>query len=208
MNCLLCHSQTTPIASDVFTCTRCGIVFKNPVNFLKAEEDFERYSQHRNDSNDPGYVKFLNKVIEPLKIFLPEKFSSLDYGCGPGPTLSLLLQEEGGDTFDYDPLFFQDLNLLQKKYEVVTSTEVVEHFKNPKVDWDQLVSLVKPGGLLGIMTQFHLIDSEESYKSWWYKNDPTHVVFYNEKAMHYLAEMFGLEILFNDKVSVVLFRKK
>lgn len=206
MNCILCQKPTTAFKSVAFKCTHCGLVFKNPSDHLNSEEDLKRYSSHQNNKEDQGYIDFLNRVLIPLTPFLPESFTSLDFGCGPGPTLSLMLQKKGGVVHDYDPLFFADQKLLNQKYDVVTSTEVVEHFKNPKEDWDQLVSLVKPKGVLGVMTQF--LSDDIDYQTWWYKNDPTHVVFYNEKTFEFLEKTFNLEIIFNDKKSVILFRKK
>lgn len=141
-----------------------------------------------------------------MKPYLPETFTALDFGCGPGPVLAILLREQGGTVMNYDPVFHSEMALLEKKYDVVTSTEVVEHFKNPQTDWKVLVDLVSPGGLLGIMTQF--LKEETDYKSWWYKNDPTHVVFYNTKTFAYIEETFGLEKLFDDNNSVIIFRKK
>ena len=138
--------------------------------------------------------------------FLNDSFVSLDYGCGPGPTLSILLKEKGGVVFDYDPLFYPEEKLLELQYDVVTSTEVVEHFKVPAQNWEELTGLVKPGGILGIMTQF--LTESIDYQSWWYKNDPTHVSFYNEKTFKYLAEKYNLEKFYTDEKSVIIFRKK
>lgn len=108
---------------------------------------------------------------------------------------------------NYDPIFYPDAHLLiPETYDVVVSTEVVEHFKSPSSDWDLLVGLVKDNGILGVMTQF--IHPETDYEKWWYKNDPTHVSFYQEKTIHYLAEKFALDILYNDQKSVVIFKKR
>ena len=194
------------IEEDAFLCGNCGLLFKNPSIHLNDDEDLKRYSSHQNNKNDQGYVDFLNRLVRPLTPFLPAQFSALDFGCGPGPTLSLLLVELGGVVENYDPIFLPNNELLKRQYEVVTSTEVVEHFKNPKLDWGQLVERVAPCGLLGIMTQFLL--SESDYKSWWYKKDPTHVVFYQEKTFHYVAEKFNLNILYNDKKSIIIFKKR
>ncbi len=166
----------------------------------------ERYAFHNNNIEDEGYKKFLNKLIVPLSQYLPKDFSAIDFGCGPGPGVSVLLEQLGGKVFNYDPAFKDDKTLLDKKYDVVTSTEVVEHFKNPAEDWRVLTGLVKEGGLLAVMTQF--LKEEIDYKSWWYKNDPTHVVFYNQETFRFLAETFALEKLFDDNKSVIIFRKK
>lgn len=207
MNCLLCHTDSTPFEAETFLCPECALVFKNPDIFLSSDEDVERYSSHQNNSEDQGYRDFLGKLAHPMKEFLPSHFEGLDFGCGPGPTLSFILEDMGGEMENYDPIFFPDAHLLiPDTYDVVTSTEAVEHFKTPERDWDLLVSLVKDGGLLGVMTQFY--KTEIDFKSWWYKNDPTHVVFYQEKTLSYIAEKYNLETLYNDQKSVVIFRKR
>lgn len=207
MDCLLCHSDSTSFVAGTFICPECALVFKNPADFLSASDDHDRYAQHQNNSEDQGYRDFLGKLLNPLKEFLPPHFYALDFGCGPGPTLSLLLEDEGGDVENYDPIFFPDAHLLiPETYDLVTSTEVVEHFKTPEKDWELLVGLVKDGGLLGVMTQFYVESID--FQKWWYKNDPTHVAFYQEKTLNYLAETYHLDMIYNDHKSVVIFRKR
>ncbi len=206
MNCLLCHTPDTDLFCDAFKCSHCGLVFKNPNVFATTEKELARYLTHQNNSEDLGYINFLKQLINPLTQFLAPSFSLLDYGCGPGPTLSILMEKLGGKVHNFDPLFHPDKELLNVKYDVVTSTEVVEHFKNPAESWEELINLVKPNALLAIMTLF--LNEDVDYKSWWYKNDMTHIVFYNQKTFNFLAEKFNLEILFNDSKSVLIFRKK
>ena len=206
MNCLLCHTDSNPFELDTFMCPECHLVFKNPETFNSTEKDIERYSTHNNDSTDQGYLDFLGRFVTPLKPFLPQKFNALDFGCGPGPTLSLLLEEVGGSVENYDPLFFPDGHLLiPESYDVVTSTEVVEHFKTPRHDWETLVDLVKDDGVIAIMTLFY--SPEIDFKKWWYKNDHTHIVFYQQKTFEYIANVFNLEILYNDNKSIIIFKK-
>ena len=206
MDCLLCYNDSNEIHSDVYECTHCHLVFKNPEVFLDKEAEEARYSNHENTIEDQGYVDFLNRLLLPLKTFIRAPFQGLDYGCGPGPTLSVLLEKEGGEMENYDPIFFPDAHLLLPDfYNVVTSTEVVEHFKHPHYDWKKLIELVSEGGYLGIMTQFY--SSKIDYLNWWYKNDPTHVVFYQQETLHYIAKEHDLEIVYNDEKSVVIFKK-
>jgi len=205
VNCLLCSHHAEDFHGVAFKCPRCFLVFKNPSQHLSVTDENERYSFHNNNIEDEGYKKFLNKLIIPLSRFLPDHFSAIDFGCGPGPGVSVLLEQLGGTVFNYDPAFRDDKSLLERKYDVVTSTEVVEHFKNPAEDWKVLAGLVNNGGLLAIMTQF--LKEEIDYKNWWYKNDPTHVVFYNQGTFRFLEETFGLEKLYDDNNSVIIFRK-
>jgi hypothetical protein len=87
----------------------------------------------------------------------------------------------------------------------VTSTEVVEHFKSPYENWQQLTDLVSDDGVLGVMTQFY--SQEIKYQDWWYKNDPTHVCFYSQKTFEYIAKTFKFNIVYNDSKSVIIFKK-
>lgn len=205
MKCLLCHTDADSYVLKTFECPNCRLIFKNPEDFLSAKAESLRYSSHQNISTDQGYLDFLGKLVLPLKLFLPKKFKSLDFGCGPGPTLSLILEPLGGETFNYDPYFFSDDSLLiNKGYDVVTSTEVVEHFKTPQADWELLVSQLKRGGVLAVMTQMY--SKEIDFKKWWYKNDPTHIVFYQKQTFNYLADLYKMEILYNDNKSVIIFK--
>ena len=206
MKCLLCTNDSNLFEIDTFLCTECGLVFKNPEKFNCVEKDIKRYSTHNNNNSDQGYLDFLGKFVTPLEKFLLKNFTALDFGCGPGPTLSLLLEKVGGLTLNYDPLFYPDTNLLiPEAYDVVTSTEVVEHFKTPKQDWETLINLVKVDGIVAIMTLFYT--PEIDYKKWWYKNDHTHIVFYQQKTFEYIARKFKLEILYNDNKSIIFFKK-
>jgi len=206
VNCLLCSHPAEDYHGVAYKCPQCFLVFKNPSLHLNAEDEGLRYSHHQNNVEDEGYKNFLNRLLNPLSDFLPSHFTALDFGCGPGPAVSVLLAEKGGTVFNYDPVFSADFSLLEKQFDVVTSTEVVEHFKVPAHDWKVLVSVVKPGGFLAIMTQF--LKEDIDYNKWWYKNDPTHVVFYSQKTFSFLEDSFGLERLFDDNNSVIIFRKK
>ena len=206
MICLLCSHETSPSALETFDCINCGLKFKNPKLYLSDSEEASRYRHHNNDPEDDGYKKFLGKCFNPLTAFLKPYFSLLDFGCGPGPTLTLLAAPLVQTTANYDPLFFPEASKLEIQYDVVTSTEVVEHFKHPKKDWELLVSLVRTDGYLAIMTQF--LKPETNFEQWWYKNDPTHLCFYRPETFTFLATKYQLEEVFCDDVSVIIFKKR
>ncbi len=205
MICPLCHAHSFEYAPRVYRCESCLLVFKDQADHIAASEESKRYSHHQNHTEDEGYKNFLNRLLLPLRSFLPSSFSALDFGCGPGPALAAMLEELGGDVHLYDPQFYPDNSVLNKSYDIVTCTEVVEHFRDPAGSWEQLIGAVKSGGILAIMTQ--LITDSTDYQKWWYKNDPTHIVFYRRETMEYIASAFKLEILFDDKHSVVIFKK-
>jgi SAM-dependent methyltransferase len=205
MICPLCHAHSSEYAPRVYQCGSCLLVFKDRADHISSSEESIRYSHHQNHAEDEGYKNFLNRLLLPLKSFLPEDFTALDFGCGPGPALAAMLQELGGEVHLYDPQFYHQDSVLNHCYDVVTCTEVVEHFREPSKSWEQLVGAVKPNGILAIMTQF--LTQSTDYQKWWYKNDPTHIVFYGRETLEFIARKFNLEILFDDKHSVVIFKK-
>lgn len=205
MNCPLCHAYSREYAPRVYQCGRCFLVYKDKDDHIAANAESERYSHHQNHLEDEGYKKFLNRLLLPLKSYLPTSFKALDFGCGPGPALASMLKELGGEVELWDPQFYPDEAVLANSYDIVTCTEVVEHFRKPLESWEQLINSVKQNGILAVMTQF--ITPETDYQKWWYKNDPTHIVFYSRETLDFIASKFQLEILFDDKNSVVIFKK-
>ena len=54
------------------------------------------------------------------------------------------------------------------------------------------------------MTNFY--DDSINFKDWYYRKDPTHVVFYKEKTFEFIASMMSWKIEIPTK-NVVLFKK-
>lgn len=167
-------------------CEICEARFLDPRQFPNAEEERAHYLNHDNNPDDPGYRRFLSKLALPLLQKLSPGLSGLDYGSGPGPALAMMLEEAGHRMALYDPFFFPDETVLDETYDVITCTEVAEHFHRPSDEFDRLDRLLRPGGWLGIMTCFQTDD--DRFASWHYRRDPTHVVFYRATTFHHLAQ--------------------
>jgi SAM-dependent methyltransferase len=182
-------------------CGECDLIFVARADLLSADEEKARYETHQNIEGDAGYEKFLGQLWEPLRQFLPagRPCRGLDFGCGPGPALQKMIERQGHECAVYDPFYADEESVLKTKYDFVTCTEVAEHFNEPKKALDLLLSLVRPDGVLGVMTQFHPGDSgaavAEFFTTWWYARDPAHVCFYSEKTLRRIFADAGFEIL-------------
>ncbi len=128
----------------------------------------------------------------------------LDFGSGPGPTLSVMFEEVGHSVEIYDHFYARDPCVLEKKYDFITATEVVEHLHNPRKELDRLWACLKPGGILGVMTK--LVLDHEAFARWHYKNDPTHICFFSRSTFEWLAAQWLAELTFANK-DVILFYK-
>jgi SAM-dependent methyltransferase len=194
MRCPLCqHHDCPPFARtderDYCRCRRCELTFLNPQQLPAADTERAYYDLHENDPDDPGYRKFLDRLAAPLCEKLKPGSEGLDFGCGPGPALARMLEERGHRMTIYDPLFAPDATALQRQYDFVTCTEVVEHFHQPAKEFELLASLIRPGGVLAIMTS--LLHDGIDFQKWHYRRDPTHVCFYRQQTFHWLEQQHG-----------------
>ncbi len=190
-------------------CTNCDLVWLHPDQLPAPEQERRHYGTHENNPEDAGYRDFLNRLAAPLLACLPrqEGLSGLDYGCGPGPTLSVMLREAGHRVRDYDPFFLPDQAVLADTYDFITCTETVEHFHRPALEFERLNRLLRPAGWLGLMTALRDSgSSSEAFAAWHYVRDPTHVCFYSLRSMLWLAEHYGWQ-LSHPARDVILMRK-
>ena len=180
-------------------CDRCDLIFRDPQSYLSQLQEKARYQTHNNTIESEGYVRFLTPAVEAVKKHVSgDDLLGLDYGCGPGPTLSELLRRSGYSCDDYDPIFFPELK--SEKYDFITCTEVVEHFYRPGREFAKMVKLLRPGGLLVVMTDHH---GSRDFASWPYRTDPTHVCFYSAKTWEWMARALGWKWLeVHDRISV------
>lgn len=190
---------------DYFLCRTCHLVFVPSEQFLSVEDEKARYDLHQNTPDDPRYRRFLSRLFIPMQERLVPGSHGLDFGSGPGPTLSVMFEEVGHSMATYDQFYAREPSVLEKQYDFITATEVLEHLHNPRKELDRLWDLLKPGGSLGVMTQ--LVLEGKAFVSWYYKNDPTHVCFFSRSTFEWLAAQWQAELTFADK-DVFLFYKK
>ncbi|MFZ5607476.1 MAG: class I SAM-dependent methyltransferase [Pseudomonadota bacterium] len=195
--CALCAGETRAFCEDrarrYFECSRCALVMADPASHLSAAEERAIYDLHRNDPADARYRAFLARLAEPLRAKLVPGMRGLDFGCGPGPVLAVMLREAGMAMAEYDPFYAPDATLLETQYDFVTCTEVVEHFRDPLAGWTQLAALVRSGGWLGVMTQL-APERPENFLRWRYRDDRTHVSFHRLATLQWLAARFGFAL--------------
>ncbi|NIC37488.1 class I SAM-dependent methyltransferase [Halomonas desiderata] len=190
---------------DYYRCENCRLAFVPPEQRLSPEQERAVYDQHENRPDDPGYRRFLSRLFEPLQHRLAPGASGLDFGAGPGPTLSLMFEEAGHPMSIYDPFYAPDAGVLERRYDFITATEVVEHLFAPGRELARLAALLPPGGWLGLMTK--RVTGEEAFARWHYILDPTHVCFFSEASFECLAEHLGMSVEFPG-ADVALLQKK
>ena len=207
--CPLCNSNLTESFHrdsyrEYLKCSNCDFVFVPKIYHLSENGERARYDSHNNNPEDDRYRNFLSQLLSPLQERIPKNASGLDFGSGPGPTLSLMLEECGYSVDLYDKFYAKNDVVFEKQYDFITASEVVEHLRQPFVELSRLMDLLKSNGVLAIMTQ--ILTPQKDFEQWYYKNDPSHIGFFNEKALNCLAQKWQAE-LYVISERVVMFKK-
>lgn len=213
-SCPLCHTNDSSQPSlheyhkdckrTYMRCDCCDLVSVPDEFLLSSKEEKSIYDLHENNSDDVGYRKFLARAFNPLTEKISNRAIGLDYGCGPGPTISKMGKEMSIRIEDYDLYYFNHPELLQKKYDFVIMTEVIEHVADAVSLLRQLDSLLKPNAILAIMTK--RVIKQQKFGNWHYKNDLTHIRFYSLKTFEWIAKNLNWRLEIIDK-DVVFFYK-
>jgi hypothetical protein len=210
MNCPLCNSLKNKLyhtdkTKEYHQCIVCHLVFIPPKYYLDVTQEKAHYDKHENNPNDLGYRNFLNRIATPLLNKLNPNSHGLDFGSGPGPTLSVILEEAGHQIDLFDIFYANNPDVFKTKYDFITSTEVIEHIYQPLFELDRLWNCIKAKGVLALMTEMYPENSGD-FSNWYYIRDPTHVCLFSFKTFEWLGKRWNTSFDTHGN-SVVIFQK-
>jgi len=212
MKCLICSNDTVTIIDEknnweFLHCKKCEFIFKNPTNYVDKTNELKQYKNHNNTMESRGYVEMFENFIDiTFKPYIKDIKTVLEFGSGPGPVLAELLKRQNLEVDIYDKFFSPQKVYEGKTYDLITSTEVIEHISDVVGVFDFFAKHIRENGYLALMTQFHTNDADE-FKKWWYKNDPTHICFFRPHTFEVLASMSGFRVIKHDSKKSVLLQK-
>lgn len=174
-------------------CSACGFIFTTDFDTLSSAELGERIYNADYARVDPdfafarpaSFAELLQDLLAPHASWI----EALDFGGGEGK-LSRMMREHGFPCFDsYDP-FFSEGGLPQRRYDLVTAFEVVEHSRDPLETVQQMRALMKPGGAILFST---LLQPRRVRPDWWYIGPRNgHVSIYTDRSLQALARRIGV----------------
>jgi hypothetical protein len=210
--CKICSNMTREIHHKTFgiyhVCDLCGFISKDKEDHVSAQAQHTIYDSHHNSIEDPVYVAYFNHFLsEAVFPFVNEGRYGLDFGSGPSPVLAQMLTDTYGYMMDiYDLFYSPHKSYINKTYDLITVTEVVEHLENPLDYLSLFRDHLNENGILSIMTQFHH-NNDEDFLDWHYIRDRSHISFCNERTFEIIAEKLNLNIIYSDHKKFVTFRK-
>ena len=170
-------------------CNNCYGIFMDKNLLLNNKVEKARYEKHENNVEDKYYQEFVFPITISILNNYNKKHKGLDFGAGTGPVISKILKDNDFSIKLYDPFFHNKPELLKEKYDYIACCEVIEHFHNPKQEFELLKSLLKPNGKLYCMTSIY--HESIDFHGWSYKNDPTHVFIYHKKTLNWIKKEIG-----------------
>lgn len=191
-----------------FHCGYCG--------FLQTEDPYwldEAYDQAITKS-DIGLLQrniyFSKKTANLLQMCFDPSGKFMDYGGGYGIFVRLM-RDHGYDFYLNDPMceniFAQGFNSDQDLcYDLLTAWEVFEHLPDPI---REIQNLLKSSKTLIFSTQL-IPENPLPINDWWYYGTEhgQHVSFYAKKTLAYIAEKFGLQLIYSDSLIHILSDQK
>jgi SAM-dependent methyltransferase len=165
-----------------------------------------RYRLHRNDPAEPGYLAYLEAFVErAVAPFARAGSRILDFGSGPEPALSLVLRERGYEAESWDPLFAPGRRSLRGAFDLIAVHEVAEHLARPYAAIAGLARRLARGGAIALRTRFHPGDPEV-FAGWWYREDPTHISFFEPRTLAAIAARLGGELVLVEEPDLAVLR--
>ena len=176
-------------------CSDCRFVFTDAFDDW-SPDDFRRHIY--NDQYqliDPKYAeKRPNEnaiLVDRMLSGVKQHVSLIDYGGGSG-VLSEILRRKGYKAETFDP--FSGFNKRPEGMaDIVTAFEVVEHSNRPHETMNEMLSMLKPEGILIFSTLLQPPDFEQMGLNWWYIGPRNgHVSIYSAKALEKLLSSKGV----------------
>lgn len=151
-----------------YRCQVCGFLFTSLVDAWTTDEIASFIYNDDYIKVDPEYMgararRDADSFYE--MIGSGSDLTILDYGSGNG-VLANSLRNRGLDAESYDP--FSSPNLPDRKFDVISCMEVIEHSPDPVATMREMTGLLEEGGCIFVGTQLQPDSIEIERAHWWY----------------------------------------
>ncbi|MDB5498492.1 MAG: SAM-dependent methyltransferase [Phenylobacterium sp.] len=187
-------------------CAACGLVYTEAFDDW-SHADFETHIYDAGYSEvDADYeeVRPTNMAAFVARLFAGARHSLdiLDYGGGNG-VLAARLKTAGFPLVEtYDPFHPAHRTRPDRRFDLVTCFETLEHMPDPTRGAADIAALLKPDGLLLFSTLVQPADFDAQGMQWWYIGPRNgHVTLHSRASLTALWAGQGLQLAsFNDNM--------
>lgn len=180
----------------LFRCPQCNSINCEPINNLP-----EMYVDYpiRNQSLNyflKAWFGILKRRIFSVGVQKTDRI--LDFGCNTGLFMNYLRSQGFESVVGYDPYVeeFKDSSWLNMNFDLVMSSDIIEHELRPREHFEKLAPLVRNHGLLMLQTpNASGIDLQNWPRHIHQIHAPFHQVILSGQAILELAQEFNLKLI-------------
>lgn len=179
-------------------CSECGFIFTVDLDDWSKQDFLDNIYNDDYIKVDPDYQN--KRAMDCIQWFEPllggdKSISILDYGAGTD-SLSQKLKSQGYDASGWDPMWMTTPDFDQnKKFDVITAFEVLEHTPTPWETTEEIISFLNPeSGQIIISTLISDIIRDDIIDYWYLAPRNGHVCMHSAKSLAYMFDKLGMEI--------------
>lgn len=137
---------------DLWKCNKCGSI--NTLGEVDLKEIYSNYPLQARTLDYFAMTAYNNLLTRLKKQGLNENHNILDMGCGQGIFLQYMKSKGYNHITGYDPYVveFNDIELLNQKYDFVVANDVIEHVEDIHEFFNSCINVLSPKGILYIGT--------------------------------------------------------
>ncbi len=189
-----------------YKCPVCYLVFTGET---AGREEQDRHYRAQ-DKDDPAFWRRVAETYVELASQFAAPGRILDFGSGEG-RLSEALRDMGYEVESFEPRIHGAFGAREDtgRFGVVVANQVLEHLSEPCADIAMLCGVLEEGGMIFLTSSFtdafiHSRDAVEQFRSWWFKDDATHISFFCYWTLKWIAERLGLEVIGYGPIAAIL----
>ena len=202
---------------DLSQCLNCSFVFANPAptpHFIQTL--YGQVEDPLYEDEARGRSKNFLKILSRLEKFCRSKGTLFDVGAATG-ILIRLADDRGWEADGIEPSVwavkyaqekyglnikegaFEEASLPANYYDVVTMVDIVEHMSNPLEALKKAFEILKPGGILCLVTpDIKSLVARIAGSKWWHFR-PGHLGYFSAKSLTKLLDLTGFAVLKKNK---------
>lgn len=175
-----------------YDCPKCNVIF-GPMDVINmtTPEICNMYRRHYDDKKQEREQRLENDIVG-IDHTSPGD-SVLNWGSGPASlAVSKLKKERGIDLYNFDPFGRPDYNIitdekdLKDNYDLIISSDVIEHLQDPVGEFMKMKKRLKDKGKMLHVTECYRYTIEIT---------KFHLFFFKGNSVDVLAEKTGFKVL-------------
>ncbi len=177
-------------------CSNCNHIFSSDFDDWDFEDFKENIYNEEYILVDPEYNGTRSKrdAQNFINLINNKSYKILDYGSGNN-FFEKELTDKGYNVESFDPLFHDIKKFKNKKYDVITAFEVLEHSNKPVDTLNEIYSFLKPNGKILITTLVNDILQGKRDPNYWYLAPRNgHVAMFSNKSLEILFSKVGMKV--------------